>query len=103
MQTQIEEDNLIVAKRLEAEDFSSQRFLDGLSEDIEWWVAGSPGILPWAGVFKGRSSVANWVKVLRDNLNYQKRESDWLVKGIPSSNSFAPVDHMRAKLSASGR
>ncbi len=81
MKTNVEEDNLAVAKRLEAEDFGSQRFLDGLSEDVEWWVAGSPSILPWAGIFKGRANVANWVKILQHNLNYQKWESDWLVKG----------------------
>ena len=80
MQTQAEEDNLMIAKRSESEDFGSQRFLDGLSEDIEWWAAGPPSVLPWAGMFKGRANVANRVKILRHHLNYQKWEPDWLVK-----------------------
>lgn len=81
MYAQVEEDNLAVARRLEQEDFGSQRFLEGLSEDVEWWAAGPPNILPWAGVFKGRAKVAEWVKILRSHLNYQKWESQWMVKG----------------------
>jgi ketosteroid isomerase-like protein len=81
MQTHLEEDNLAVAKRLEQEDFGSDRFLDGLSEDVEWWAAGPPVLLPWAGLFRGRGMVAEWVKTLRSNLNYQEWKSEWMVKG----------------------
>jgi uncharacterized protein len=81
MQVQTEEENLAVAKSLEAEDFSSQRFLDGLSENVEWWAAGAPNLLPWAGLFRGREAVRNWVKTLRSELNYQKWESEWMAKG----------------------
>lgn len=81
MQTDIEAENLQVAKRLEAADFSSQNFLDGLAEDVEWFAAGPPSLLPWAGTFHGRAEVAKWVKTLRTNLNYQKWDShSWLAK-----------------------
>jgi len=63
----LEEDNLAIAKKLEKEDFGSQLFLDGLSENVEWWAAGPPVLLPWAGLFKGRGKVAERVKTLRSN------------------------------------
>ncbi|MBO0887848.1 nuclear transport factor 2 family protein [Candidatus Bathyarchaeota archaeon] len=81
MQTDVESENLRVAKRLEAADFSSQNFLDGLAEDVEWFAAGPPSLLPWAGTFHGRAEVAEWVKTLRSCLNYQKWDShSWLAK-----------------------
>lgn len=71
----------MVAKNLESEDFSSQRFLDGLDENVEWFAAGPPSLLPWAGMFRGRNQVAEWVKTLRANLNYQKWNSHtWVVR-----------------------
>src|SRR5712691_9177299 len=81
MQTDVESENLSIAKRLKSEDFSSQRLLDELSETVEWFAAGPPSMLPWAGTFRGRAKVAEWVKILRANLNYQKWDSHtWLVK-----------------------
>lgn len=77
-----EVENLKLAKGLEASDFTSQSFLSGLAEDVEWWAAGPPELLPWAGSFRGRKEVARWVKLLYENLKYQKWDSyEWLAKG----------------------
>jgi len=44
------------------------------AEDIEWWAAGPPEVLPWAGSFKGREAVERWFSILREALEYDQFE-----------------------------
>ncbi len=78
----LNEENLELVKRLDSEDFTSPSFLAELADDVEWWVAGPRDILPFAGTFHGVDEVASWVKVLRENCQYDKWEPvQWLVQG----------------------
>ena len=48
--------------------------MDAAADDIEWWAAGPPDILPWADSFRGKAAFENWFAVLEKALNYEKRE-----------------------------
>jgi ketosteroid isomerase-like protein len=81
-----EEENLSIVKRLEAEDFisqtSRQTVMNGLAEDVEWWVAGPPDLLPWAGTFRGHEEVSRCLRASLENLKYEKWDFiDWITKG----------------------
>jgi uncharacterized protein len=45
---------------------------DLLANDVEWFVLGSTELLPWAGVFRGRDGVADWMQTLDEHLHYEK-------------------------------
>ena len=56
-----------------------QRFLDAgtwadaaatLAEDVEWWVAGSPDLLPFSGTVRGPEAVVAWHTTLRELFHY---------------------------------
>jgi len=47
---------------------------DLLASDVEWFVLGSTELLPWAGVFRGRDGVAEWMQTLDAHMEYEKFE-----------------------------
>jgi ketosteroid isomerase-like protein len=47
---------------------------DLLSDDVEWEVAGSPEVLPWAGTFRGRDAVRKWIETLDEHMDYERFE-----------------------------
>jgi ketosteroid isomerase-like protein len=56
-----------------------RRFLDAeswaegaqtLADDVEWWVAGSPELLPFSGTVRGRDAVVEWHTRLRGLFHY---------------------------------
>lgn len=47
---------------------------DLLSDDVEWEVAGSPEVLPWAGTFRGRDAVRGWLETLDEHMDYDRFE-----------------------------
>lgn len=47
---------------------------DLLAGDVEWFVLGSTEVLPWAGVFRGRDGVAEWMQKLDAHMEYEKFE-----------------------------
>jgi hypothetical protein len=47
---------------------------DLLADDVEWQVAGSPELLPWAGTFRGRDAVRGWLETLDEHLEYDRFE-----------------------------
>jgi ketosteroid isomerase-like protein len=49
--------------------------LPALAADVEWWVAGPPDILPWAGMFRGRDAVESWFEDLNATMDYQQFEA----------------------------
>lgn len=48
--------------------------MDLAADDIEWWAAGPPDILPWAGSWRGKDAVARWFEVLNETLEYDTWE-----------------------------
>lgn len=53
-----------------------------LAKDFEWWVAGPPGILPFAGTWKGLEGVEAFQKQLGQTMRYDKVEVQrYLVSG----------------------
>jgi uncharacterized protein len=47
---------------------------DLLARDVEWFVLGSTELLPWAGVFRGRDGVAEWMQRLDAHMEYERFE-----------------------------
>ena len=47
---------------------------DLLSDHVEWEVAGSPEVLPWAGKFRGRDAVRRWLEILDEHMDYERFE-----------------------------
>jgi ketosteroid isomerase-like protein len=45
-----------------------------LDADVAWEVAGSPELLPWAGVFRGREAVRGWLETLNAHMEYGRFE-----------------------------
>src|SRR3972149_7612693 len=64
------------------------------ADDIEWWAACPPGVLPWAGSFRGREGVARWFQVLNGSLEYDRWDP---------VETFAAADHVVEIVRAGGR
>jgi len=45
-----------------------------LADDVEWQVAGSPDLLPWAGVVSGPDGVRGWLETLNEHMEYDRFE-----------------------------
>jgi ketosteroid isomerase-like protein len=43
---------------------------DLLADDVEWWAAGPPDRLPWAGTVRGHEGVRGWMAVLNERMEY---------------------------------
>lgn len=43
-----------------------------LDRDVEWWVAGVPEQLPWAGTFHGHDGVRRWLELLNGAMAYER-------------------------------
>lgn len=72
----------IIEKLHEARPYS--RALLGspaLSEEIEWWAAGSRERLPWAGTWHGKAGVQEFFRILNAEMKYQKFEAEELISG----------------------
>jgi ketosteroid isomerase-like protein len=50
-----------------------------LSEDVEWWAAGSRERLPWAGVWRGKAGVQEFFRILNSEMDYEKFEAQELI------------------------
>ena len=48
--------------------------LDLVADDVEWWAAGSPEVLPWAGIHRGRDAVRRWFETLTEHMDYERFE-----------------------------
>ncbi|MEX2612098.1 MAG: nuclear transport factor 2 family protein [Gaiellaceae bacterium] len=47
---------------------------DLVADDVEWYVLGSPDVLPWAGTFRGRGGVRRWMETLDEHMEYERFE-----------------------------
>ena len=45
-----------------------------LADDVEWWAAGPPEQLPWAGSVHGRDGVRGWLATLGEHMDYDRFE-----------------------------
>ena len=52
-----------------------QPLLPALADDVEWWAAGDPKLLPWAGAHRGRAAVEVWFERLNAIMDYQRFEA----------------------------
>ena len=48
--------------------------VDALAEDVEWWAAGPPDVLPWAGTWRRPDGVAKWFDALDAAMEYDRAE-----------------------------
>ena len=46
--------------------------LPALADDVEWWAAGQPELLPWAGTVRGRDEVERWFERLNEVMDYDR-------------------------------
>ena len=58
-----------------------ERFSEILAGDAEWWVAGDPARLPWAGSFIGPQGFLRFLTALRAALEYQRFETIEVIDG----------------------
>lgn len=52
-----------------------QPLLPALADEIEWWAAGDPAVLPWAGTHRGRAAVEAWFERLNAVMDYRRFEA----------------------------
>jgi ketosteroid isomerase-like protein len=43
-----------------------------IAGNIEWWAAGPPELLPWAGTFCGQDGIQRWFEALRGAVEYDQ-------------------------------
>ena len=43
-----------------------------IADDIEWWAAGPPDLLPWAGTFRGPDGIQRWFELLGGAVEYDQ-------------------------------
>jgi ketosteroid isomerase-like protein len=56
--------------------------LKALTDDVRWWVAGSPNSLPYAGTYTGREQVTQFFKVLGETVEFETFEpQEYLAQG----------------------
>ncbi|MBI4416784.1 MAG: nuclear transport factor 2 family protein [Euryarchaeota archaeon] len=52
------------------------------TSDVEWWAAGPPEVLPWAGSWRGPEAVGRWFDILNGTLEYDAWEPyEYVVQG----------------------
>ena len=71
-----------------------------LAEDGEWWVAGDPAILPWAGSFRGPAGFEQWRGALTGALDYQRFE---IVETIDGGETFVEIIEAAGVARSTGR
>lgn len=71
-----------------------------LADDVEWWAAGSPDRLPWAGRVHGPDGVRGWLETLNAHMEYERFE---LVELYEDEGSVVEVVRASGRARASGR
>jgi ketosteroid isomerase-like protein len=71
-----------------------------LSDDVEWWAAGSPDRLPWAGTVHGPDGVRGWLETLNEHMQYERFE---LVELYEDGDSVVEIVRASGRATASGR
>ena len=77
-----------------------QSLFELLADDVEWFVLGSPDILPWAGVYRGVAAVRTWFDRLGEHLQYQQFEP---IEFIAQPDTVVEVIHASGSANATGR
>lgn len=88
--------SLDVVKQVHSSVPYSQSLLrsPALAETVEWWAAGSPDRLPWAGVWHGRAGIARFFERLNAVMDYERFDTEQYV---------AQDDAVVAIIAAAGR
>ena len=100
MRTQEQLDAIKALHGSAAGHLSRQNLLELLAEDVEWYVLGSPDILPWAGVYRGPAEVSGWFDRLSEHLQYEQFEP---VEFIGQADTVVEVIRASGRAKATGR
>lgn len=71
-----------------------------LADDVAWHVAGSPDLLPWAGVVHGHEGVRHWLATLNEHMSYDRFE---LGEIHGEGDTVIELVHASGRAAASGR
>lgn len=71
-----------------------------IADDIEWWAAGPPDLLPWAGTFRGQDGIRRWFEALRGAVEYDRFEP---LELIAQGDSVVELIHGAGWVRATGR
>jgi ketosteroid isomerase-like protein len=71
-----------------------------IADDIEWWAAGPPDLLPWAGTFRGQDGIRHWFEALRGAVEYDRFEP---LELIAQGDSVVELIHGAGWVRATGR
>ena len=71
-----------------------------LADDVEWRVAGSPDLLPWAGAVRGPDGVRGWLETLNEHMDYDRFE---LVEIYGYGDTVVEIVTASGRAAASGR
>lgn len=52
--------------------FDALRAHQLIADEIEWWAAGPPDLLPWAGTFRGQDGIRRWFEALQGAVEYDQ-------------------------------
>jgi ketosteroid isomerase-like protein len=74
------------------------RVLEGLSEDVEWFVPGPPDI-PYAGARRGKGQVAEFFNLLGQSVEFERFEPR---EYIAQENKVAVVGRYAGKVKSNG-
>src|SRR5215208_5016016 len=74
-----------------------QSLFELLADNVEWFVLGSPDILPWAGVYRGVAAVRTWFDRLGEHLQYQQFEP---IEFIAQPDTVVEVIHASGSANA---
>jgi ketosteroid isomerase-like protein len=68
-----------------------------VAEEIEWWAAGPPDLLPWAGSFRGQDGIRRWFEALRGAVEYDQFEpQDLIAEGESVVEVIQAAGHARS-------
>ncbi len=97
-----EKKNLRLIEQLHLGDSYSQNLLrsDLLTNDTEWWAAGPPDTLPWAGTYRGREQITRWFEVLNKTMEYNQFEP---FESIAQGDNVVVLYHAQGRAKSTGR
>ncbi len=79
-----EKSNLDIVIQFHSSSGYIKKFIESgkMSEDVEWYVPGPKGILPFAGLWKGVAGITEFNRLLNSTMRYDKVEiKEYLVDG----------------------
>jgi ketosteroid isomerase-like protein len=74
--------------------------LNNLTDDVIWTTPGPKSIIPWVGIHKGKQQVAEFFKLINENIEFLKFEpKEYITEG----DKVVVLGHWEAKSKKSGK